>query len=122
MRPEAGHAVVFRERRKSQPPVPRTMSELGSMLDEYIESRDIYQGAAVSVHGDVSIVFASDSMLGRLNEACELHLDGTFKVLLTIIKKYTKAVIRGYSISNSTDRKFADEYPIFLHKWSLGYV
>ena len=72
-------SLIKRIRRTLNPPVPRTIAELGDILQSYAPARAIYRGT-VTANGSSAILFASLQMLEVLNRARWLHIDGTFKV------------------------------------------
>lgn len=60
--------------------MPQTVHHVGPMLDRYLQAAEIYRGEIQASDGSIAIVFGSQRMLERLNEAVELFVDATFQV------------------------------------------
>ena len=89
MNPTAAKTMVTRGRKKIRPPVPRTIHALGMMVENYLPSRNYYQGT-VNAPGPLggpehvhAVIFSSRRMLERLEASTEIHVDGTFKVKMS---------------------------------------
>ncbi|CAA91234.2 hypothetical protein [Bracoviriform inaniti] len=76
---------VIRERNKFRPRVPERLNELGSLLVGYEPAQGIYQGQVIGPDSSSAIIFASNTMLERLNNCSELYVDGTFKCVPKMI-------------------------------------
>ncbi|XP_043273010.1 uncharacterized protein [Venturia canescens] len=76
---KAAHQIINRQRLIIRPPIPDSMRDLGTMLQDWTVSRNIYKGQFTADDGSIGIVFYDDDMLQHFNLATELHIDGTFK-------------------------------------------
>ncbi|XP_074103717.1 uncharacterized protein LOC141530492 isoform X1 [Cotesia typhae] len=79
--PVSARAIINRERIQLRPPMPQTVHHVGPMLDRYLQAAEIYRGEIQASDGSIAIVFGSQRMLERLNEAVELFVDGTFQAV-----------------------------------------
>ncbi|CAI6377446.1 unnamed protein product [Macrosiphum euphorbiae] len=75
-------------RRKTVPPSPTTLRELGEFLDVnndryQCSNQPFYKEWIVDNHGKFSIMFACDNLISSVvhQGSTELHADGTFKVV-----------------------------------------
>lgn len=73
-------STMKRERRKNVPPTPRTMEELGPILDNYPPVNTIYRGSITSADGGYGLFFMTPEMENPLSQSNQLFADGTFKV------------------------------------------
>lgn len=84
--------------------IPNSMHELGPMLSNYELARPIYQGEVTAADGSVAIIFASNQMLRRLNDATEIHADGTFEVVYrNLINTFMILSCNTYHFSHTID-------------------
>ncbi|XP_044587842.1 uncharacterized protein LOC123267333 [Cotesia glomerata] len=79
--PVSARAIINRERIQQRPPMPQTVHHVGPMLDRYLQAAEIYRGEIQASDGSIAIVFGSQQMLERLNDAVELFVDGTFQAV-----------------------------------------
>lgn len=80
MRPATGRMHIIRERRRHRPQIPERIHELNNTLAGYPAVEPIFRGEVQGEDGSIAIIFANRQMLSRVNNAIELHIDGTFKV------------------------------------------
>lgn len=73
--------MIRAERRKVRPPIPRAFADLGQrLLNNYGRTANIYLGQINGADDSIGYIFGSQMMLQLVNEATELHIDGTFAV------------------------------------------
>ncbi|KAG8148329.1 uncharacterized LOC118071483 [Chelonus insularis] len=70
---------IRRERNKYQHKIPKTLNDLGNLLARYEPVQGIYQGQVVVSETSSAVIFASNTVLERLNDFSEIYVDGTFK-------------------------------------------
>lgn len=75
--------TMRRERSRTQPPIPRTLEEYGTLCQANerfgkIRDREFCRGA-VGEGNLLSVLFLSEELKHLLVEAKEIHVDGTFK-------------------------------------------
>nr|XP_012143809.1 PREDICTED: uncharacterized protein LOC105662845 [Megachile rotundata]XP_012144580.1 PREDICTED: uncharacterized protein LOC105662963 [Megachile rotundata] len=94
-------SIMFREKVKSRPPLPKTVQSAHEMLENYNVLKDIYKGCAISNESKYALIFSNIVLLSALENANEIYMDGTFSVvpqmpvfhqLYTVHIRYTDTV------------------------------
>lgn len=73
-------STLGRERAKSRPAIPKTLRELGNILQTYKPVEHIYIGSVTASDGMVALLFSTPVLLEALSRATDLLVDGTFAV------------------------------------------
>nr|XP_012143812.1 PREDICTED: uncharacterized protein LOC105662846 isoform X2 [Megachile rotundata] len=74
-------SIMFREKVKSRPPLPKTVQSAHEMLENYNVLKDIYKGCAISNESKYALIFSNIVLLSALENANEIYMDGTFSVV-----------------------------------------
>lgn len=72
-----------RERIKSQPPVPDTLSSLRDILENCNIIKNVYKESVTTNDGKTAIILSTNYLLEALASATEIYVDGTFSVSIT---------------------------------------
>lgn len=72
--------IVTRERIRLMPRVPQNIDELERALPGHWATRENFRGRVNGPNGSSALIFISNEMLQRLNDAQDLLMDGTFRV------------------------------------------
>lgn len=67
-------------RKKCIAKVPRTLTRLDQVLEEYKPLSGIYKGRAEGADGSECLIFMHDDMVEPLSKCTQLFSDGTFRV------------------------------------------
>lgn len=73
-------SILNRERAKSKPTVPKTMSALSDLLQNYEPLNNNYKGSVIAEDGKIALLFSSDELLKALACTSEILVDGMFSV------------------------------------------
>lgn len=94
-----------RQRTKSLPPVPDTLTSLRDILEDYDILKNVYKESVTTNDGKTAIILSTNYLLKALSSATELFVDGTFSVsIITFfyIKFQQKGSIINISMVNVT--------------------
>lgn len=83
---------MHRERTKSRPSVPDTLTSLYNILQNSDLIQNIYKENITTTDGKTAIILSTNYLLQALSSATEIYVDGTFSVSIRlpslIIKKF----------------------------------
>jgi len=71
---------LHREKIKYRSSLPTNFINLQTQFETYEPLKTIYKGKAVSINGEIALIFSTDGLLQELASCTEIFLDGTFSV------------------------------------------
>lgn len=73
-------SMLLREKLKFRPPLPQTICDYDSFLQQYDATKLIYKGYALSEDNKYCYIFSTNKLLKILEDSEEMFIDGTFSV------------------------------------------